>query len=246
MPACNYVYPTPNNDNVIRLAFNTTITSKDTITFFGDSITWINGYISLMQQQLAANNIFPKLVNRGVNGAKIKDVRDGCAGGVDFDTALEEDQPTIVNIMIGINDVWDPTGATASNSTEFESILIDLVGRVQKIKALIAVSTVSVIGEKIDGSNGYDDNLNIYANVTRSVGKQMNIPVSDVHTAYMDYLYAYNTVPLGVGLYSGTLTNDGVHPCEGEGIYPADTNGNVLLADVISSGLIEALATRAN
>jgi len=247
VPACQDQYPTPNNSSLVQLATGGYIKSTDRISLFGDSITWLGGYMTVMKEALVANGVSPTFINRGINGGVIKSIRDGCGAGCPgFIDALAADNPTIINIMIGINDVWFAGGASASNSTEFISILTDLVHYAQSKNIKVALSTVSVIGEQVDGKNGHDELLNDFAQATRTVAALTGAGLSDVHGDYLLYEQLNNNLPSGTGLYNGILTVDGVHPCEGSfDSCPNETHGNYILANAIARGLVAALTPKA-
>jgi hypothetical protein len=100
------------------------LTPRTTISFFGDSITWMGGYLGLLKRALrhaGAANV--TLHNRGFNGACIKDlVVGGNLEGISivpYDQALAADTPDVVVIFVGINDAFQPP-ARHSSPEEFE------------------------------------------------------------------------------------------------------------------------------
>ncbi len=108
IPACEAGYPFPST--YFLEVLNATVRPDDRITIFGDSITWLGGYIAVLQAALSRAGLGNvPIYNRGINGGCVKDIRDG--GDVfgqnyrDFNTAMREDDPTIVVIFIGTNDV---------------------------------------------------------------------------------------------------------------------------------------------
>jgi len=245
VPACQDQYPAPDNSTLVKLITGSYLTSNDRITLFGDSITWLGGYMNVLSTNLAVNGIKPTFFNRGINGGKILDVLNGCTGTdyPGFDAVLEQDKPTLINIMIGINDVWFAGLNGTSNVTQFTSILTDLVHRAQSKGIKVAIATVSVIGEKVDGTNGHDDLLNQFAQATRTVSQVTGAGLSDVHADYLLYEQLNNNQPPGVGLSAGILTVDGVHPCEGTyDNCPNNTHGNYMLANAMSKGFIKVLS----
>jgi len=247
IPACQDQYPAPDNTSLVQFASGSYVTSDDRITLFGDSITWLGGYMTVLKTALSAKGITPTFFNRGVNGGKILDIRDGCQDSscLPFDTVLSQDKPTVINIMIGINDVWFQGLNGTSNVTQFTSILTDLVERAQKLGIKVAVSSVSVIGEKVDGTNGHDSMLDDFAQAARDVSAATGAGLGDVHADYLLYEQLNNDTPPNVGLFNGILTVDGVHPCEGTyDNCPDNTHGNYMLANAISKGLISALSKK--
>lgn len=61
------------------------------------------------------------LINRGINGGFVQDLRDGIPSSniTGFNQSLIDDQPTIVTIFIGTNDVWFPDNPKHSNPDQF-------------------------------------------------------------------------------------------------------------------------------
>jgi lysophospholipase L1-like esterase len=64
-----------------------------------------------------------------------------------------------------------------------------------------------VVGEKNDGTNELDKNLDAYSEVTRSVARDMNLKLCDLRKAFQQYLKANNPDNLDQGI----LTYDRVH-----------------------------------
>jgi len=170
------------------------------------------------------------LVNRGINGGTIQDIRDG--GYVlgtkypSFKEVLDMDNPAVVAIQIGINDVWWPTRNDSSKLPEFKAILTDLIQLVQSLGKKIYIATVSVIGEKRDGQDPFDANLDAYAAGQVDVANITQIPVSNLRKAYLTYDALYNVADV----YNGILTYDGVHPTG---------YGAMLLANFHAKGILE-------
>eukprot|EP00300_Choanocystis_sp_HF-7_P030740 c39659_g1_i1.p1 GENE.c39659_g1_i1~~c39659_g1_i1.p1 ORF type:complete len:553 (+),score=123.77 c39659_g1_i1:173-1660(+) len=236
-PACQGQYPTP--DTSFLKAFvssDSPLTSDDTIIFFGDSITWLGGYKDLIREEMNKVGLNATLINHGINGGTTSTIEE------QFGDALDAAKPTVVSVMIGINDVWFAGCPKCSNSTAYQASLSNMVAMARARNVKIALATVSVIGERIDGQNGHDDLLVEFQEAAKSVGKALGVPVADVHQDFLEYLRAFNAFPAGQGLGSGVLTFDGVHPCMG-GLdsCPSHTGGNYLLANSISRGLLQAL-----
>eukprot|EP00301_Raphidiophrys_heterophryoidea_P020582 c5230_g1_i1.p1 GENE.c5230_g1_i1~~c5230_g1_i1.p1 ORF type:complete len:582 (+),score=138.34 c5230_g1_i1:1-1746(+) len=245
-PWCDNNYPLPVNSSLMKLASPASpLTSADRITVFGDSITWLGGYYHLIQEVLNASGINPIFVNRGINGGMVKDVRDGASkfgqNYTDFVTALKEDKPTYITIMIGINDVWFSTDPNASNVTTFSDILTGLVNTAHEMGVRVGLASVSIIGELPDGTNSYDAPLHIFANATQTVASVAGAGFGDVHSEYLDYEKKYNVYPAGGGMSANVLTIDGVHPCHGYfDVCPSTTHANMILANQISEAILQA------
>jgi lysophospholipase L1-like esterase len=113
-----------------------TLQPDDRILFTGDSITDSNrridqyhplgttGYVLFAAAKIMAHLASPKLeiYNRGIGGNRVKDLLGR------FDADLLALQPTVVSIMIGINDTWrafdsgDPT-STDAYEADYRTIL---------------------------------------------------------------------------------------------------------------------------
>ncbi len=194
----------------------------DKIVFFGDSITWQGGYLDIMSQRLSESNhtkgLQISLLKRGINGGKSNDLRDGNASQSPFAEILRTEKPVAAVIEIGINDVWH--GVNGNSAAVYEKCLRDMVASAQLLKIQLILATPSVIGEKPRGSNPLDAQLDQYADVVKTVGRETGSTVVDLRTAF----FRDQRVP---------LTYDGVH------MLPA---GNAVLADEFERGIALALA----
>eukprot|EP01088_Endostelium_zonatum_P016600 TRINITY_DN4553_c0_g1_i1.p1 TRINITY_DN4553_c0_g1~~TRINITY_DN4553_c0_g1_i1.p1 ORF type:complete len:408 (-),score=88.08 TRINITY_DN4553_c0_g1_i1:50-1171(-) len=211
--------PLPSNSSLVKLVSSPHYLQRwhgRNITFFGDSITWLDTYITELSDAIThskhTKKIDVNLVNRGINGGTIQDIR---AGGTyfgqtypSFAEALKMDKPAVVSIQIGINDVWWPTRNDSSKLPEFKQILAQLIHEVKAMNISIYISTVSVIGERRDGQNPFDHNLDAYAAGQVQVAKETGVFVSNLRHAYLSYDLKENAADD----YSGILTYDGVHP----------------------------------
>jgi len=203
------------------------LTNKERIVFLGDSITQAgvgsNGYVTLVKKELAKK--YPdreiEVIGAGISGNKVPDLQK----------RLEKDvldrKPTLVVIYIGINDVWhgekDPARGTSKE--KYEEGLRDVIKRIQDGGARVILCTPSVIGEKTDGSNKNDARLDEYAAISRTVAKELKVPVCDLRQAFLKELKAKNPDNKEKGL----LTGDGVH---------LNDAGNKLVAEQIL-GMLE-------
>ncbi len=187
---------------------------NDRIVFLGDSITAMgakeNGYVTLTSQ--AIKQAFPDLgievVGAGISGNKVPN----CQARLDRDV-LQED-PTVVVIYIGINDVWHWTnpsmvakGRKGTTPGKFDSGLRDMIAKINGVGARVLLCTPSVIGEKPDGTNPSDKMLDEYADISRKVARETGSQLLDLRKAFIDYLKAHNPE----NAERGILTRDGVH-----------------------------------
>lgn len=178
------------------------------VLFFGDSITELGvrpgGYIDLIQQELSrlGRSTDYALLGAGIGGNKVYDLY----------LRLEEDvlakKPDLVFVYVGINDVWHKTLlGTGTDKDKFEKFYRALIHRLQANSIQVVICTPTVIGEKSDGSNPQDMDLDAYSAVIRRLANEENCALVDLRTAFMDYLRQHNTSHKE----SGLLTYDRVH-----------------------------------
>jgi lysophospholipase L1-like esterase len=237
--------------NVAGLAGLTGMASplKDglTIDFFGDSITWQNGFVEAIGQAIKAGEGTKdktiQLVNRGINGGGVLQVRDGSTNSAfpgnsaqkSFAESIAADKADLAVVFIGINDVW------WRNTTPevFEQALRDLVTSAKASQTKLVLATLSIRGELPDGKNSDDSKIEQYAEITRKVAGDTSATLVDLRRAYIAFLQNHNAqLRVDGTLYSapsGILTYDGVHP---------SAKGVALLANLISDGMARALGDK--
>jgi lysophospholipase L1-like esterase len=197
---------------------------KETIVFLGDSITAAgarpNGYVTLTGEDI--KKAYPDkeitVIGAGISGHKVPN----CQERLERDVLKKN--PSLVIIYIGINDVWHWKRNKGTPKDQFESGLADLVTRCQHAGARVILCTPTVIGEKTDGSNKFDDMLDEYSAISRKVAEQTKAQLLDLRQHFKDYLKAHNSE----NIEKGVLTGDGVH------LNPA---GNRFLADLMLKAL---------
>jgi lysophospholipase L1-like esterase len=224
------------------------LTTDLRIDCFGDSITWQNGFIGLIDKALQAgdgsgNGKSIQLINRGINGGGVVQVRDGTKEGAypgnspqpSFAEVIAADRADAVVVFIGINDVWWRNTTPA----DFEQALRDLVATAVAQKTKLVLATLSIRGELPDGTNPDDRKIEQFAELTRKVAADTETTLVDLRRAYIAYLQNHNAqLRVDGTLYSkssGTLTYDGVHP---------NGTGNALLANLLCDGIVRALQTK--
>ncbi len=179
------------------------------VVFFGDSITQAGvekgGYISQLKQLIKDQGFAAQfdLVGAGISGNKVPDLERR----LDKDVLSKE--PDQVFIYIGINDVWhfshDKQGGTSKE--QFKAGLARIIDKITRAGAEVVLCTPSVIGEKKNNANSQDEMLDAYAQITRDVAKDKNLPICDLRKAFKAYLQHHNPEDLS----EGVLTYDGVH-----------------------------------
>jgi lysophospholipase L1-like esterase len=181
--------------------------NNDRIIFFGDSITQLgvkpNGYITLIKDSLSKKLPSIEIIGAGIGGNKVPDLQ----ARVDSDVIARN--PTIVVIYIGINDVWHSItpGRVGTPKKKYEAGLLEIIGKIQKTGARVILCTPSVIGEKKNGKNQLDAQLDEYSGISRRVAQKTNIELCDLRNAFVSYLKLHN--PRNVE--KGILTVDKAH-----------------------------------
>ncbi len=179
----------------------------DRIVFLGDSITQAgakgNGYIR--QIESAILGAYPDhgiaIIGAGISGHKVPD----CQKRLGRDVLKKK--PSIVFIYIGINDVWHWNRDKGTKKEDFDAGLRDMIAKIKAVGARVILCTPTVIGEKTDGSNKFDEMLDEYADVSRAVAKDTDSQLLDLRKGFMDYLKVHNTANKD----RGVLTGDSVH-----------------------------------
>ncbi|QIL39930.1 SGNH/GDSL hydrolase family protein [Pedobacter sp. HDW13] len=185
------------------------------IIFFGDSITQQgvskNGYVTLIKKSLDSTKY--DIIGAGIGGNKVYDLY----------LRLEDDvlnkKPDLVVIYVGINDVWHKQSShTGTDYDKYLKFYQALINKIQGVGSKVVLVTPSVVGEKKDGTNELDADLNKYAAGIRALAAKNNLPVCDLRKVFADYEVQNNPEDKEKGI----LTVDRVHLNE---------TGNKLVAD---------------
>ena len=198
---------------------------KEKVVFFGDSITQMGvnkgGYIDLMnstlQQKGLQNNY--ELIGAGIGGNKVYDLY------LRMPEDVMDKKPNTVVIWVGVNDVWHKTSGTGTDMDKYEKFYIAIIKKLQDKKIKVIVTTPAAIGEKKDGTNAQDKDLDAYSEVIRKLATQYNCKLVDLRKIFMDYEKQHNAD----NKESGILTTDRVHLNEA---------GNKLVADEMLKALM--------
>lgn len=180
----------------------------DRIIFFGDSLTYLagkeepkdkvtKGYVRIVKETLESKHKDKKIEIDWVatGGHTVPDL----IKRVDKDVIAKK--PTIVVIQIGCND------ARRISPETFLSSLEELIDRLQKEKIQVIQCTLTSVGEKHDGTNKDDPNLDKFAEIERKVAEAKNVPLNDLRKAFIEHWKKNNPDNKG----SGILTYDGNH-----------------------------------
>ncbi len=194
---------------------------KKKIIFFGDSLTEQGvkpiGYITKLMNLLKSDDEDGNynLIGAGVSGNKVNDLY------LRMDEDVLAKGPDVVVIFIGVNDVWHKqTFGAATEANEFEAHYEAIIKKLQASDIKIIICTPAVIGEKTNGSNDLDDDLNKYSNIIIELAQKNDLPLVDLRQSFLTYNLANNPQYK----HAGILTTDGVHLNEA---------GNQLVAEEI-------------
>ena len=192
----------------VCLLFSFSPVKKQTVIFFGDSITQAGvnpgGYIVKMGELAAKENKAAEydFIGAGIGGNKVYDLF----------LRMEDDvlnrKPDIVFIYIGVNDVWHKRSyGTGTDADKFEKFYTAIIKKLQAQNCKVALVTPAVIGERTDFSNELDGDLNHYSSIIRRLAEKNKLPLVDLRKSFLDYNKQYNTE----NKESGILTSDRVH-----------------------------------
>ena len=180
----------------------------DKIIFFGDSLTSLagdeqpkehvtKGYVRIVRETLQEKHKDKQLEVDWVatGGHTVPDLLKR----VDADVIAKK--PTIVVIQIGCND------ARRLPKETFKSSLEELIDKLQKSGIQVVQCSLTSVGEKHDGTNKDDPNLDAFAQVEREVAKAKGVPLNDLRKAFVAHWKKHNPE----NKPSGILTYDGNH-----------------------------------
>lgn len=185
------------------------------IVFFGDSITQAGvkpgGYVDIIKKSLGTTNY--EVIGAGIGGNKVYDLY----------LRLEDDvlnkKPDLVVIWVGVNDVWHKQSMrTGTDQDKFVKFYQALINKIQSAGAKVVLCTPAVIGEKKNGGNELDSELDKYSEEIRTLAKKNNLPLCDLRKVFTEYDTANNPEDADRGI----LTSDRVH---------LNDKGNQVVAD---------------
>ena len=208
-----YVSTAPAADDDVA-ARQVELKKGDKIIFFGDSLTQLAGQEAPKQHVTKG---YVRIVREALQEKhKDKNIEvDWVATGghtvPDLLKRLEKDviakKPTIVVIQIGCND------ARRIPKDTFKSGLEELIDKLEKEKIQVVLCSLTSVGEKHDGTNKDDPNLDAFAEVARGIAKAKGVPLNDLRKAFVEYWKKNNTEnkPSGLLTYDGNHWNDAGH-----------------------------------
>jgi lysophospholipase L1-like esterase len=191
--------------------------SPKRVIFFGDSITeqgvLSNGYISVLRSQVDSAQF--QLIGAGIGGNKVYDLY------LRLESDVLEKKPDLVFIYVGINDVWHKeTSKTGTDLHKYVKFYQALIDKIKASGSAVVLVTPSVIGEKKNGGNELDAELDKYSDAIRVLAQKNNLPLCDLRKAFIAYQANSNME----NLEKGILTTDRVH---------LNTEGNKFVAQQI-------------
>lgn len=196
------------------------------VVFFGDSITQQGarpgGYIVKITETLAQKNLSSdyELIGAGVGGNKVYDLY------LRMDDDVLAQNPDIVFIWVGVNDVWHKTMyGTGTDIDKFEKFYTAIINKLLDRHIRVILCTPAVIGEKTDFTNQQDGDLNAYSQVIRNLAQKFHCGLVDLREIFHTYELRNNPG----NKESGILTVDRVHLNE---------TGNQLVADKMLEALL--------
>ena len=243
-------YPMPSNESIIKLVGpSTPLKSHTKLSFYGDSITFLDRYESILRAAIASGpgtstmtNI--TLINQGVNGGTVTDLVKGYSPwghldphekqtNVTFAETIARDKPDVVAIQIGVNDVWQQPQRGEDVSTYADVLQHQIVQVAKQSGAKVYLMSISIIGEKTDLPGPSLTNhtyLHKYLAAQQAVGLAEGIPVIDVLSRDIAYDLQNNCLDLRGGVLNG-----------GSGVHPYPQQGAMMLANAHAEGIVEVL-----
>ena len=181
---------------------------KKKVILFGDSITQqgagLGGYIPKLDSLCHSDGQKEgfEFVGKGIGGNRVYDLF------YRFQEDVLDQQPDIVVVYIGINDVWHKTtSGTGTELKKFGAFYDKMIVKMKAAGIQPVMCTPSVIGEFNDDTNLQDGDLNFYAKWIREYAAKNNIPLIDLRQSFMSYLDKNNPR----NAEKGILTTDRVH-----------------------------------
>ena len=190
--------------SLLVLLFTSMVPKPKKIVFFGDSITEMGvqagGYVSIVKRSLDSTKY--DIVGAGIGGNKVYDLY----------LRLEDDvlskNPDLVVIYVGVNDVWHKqSSGTGTDQNKFVKFYQALIKKISATGAKLVLVTPAAIGEKKNGANELDQELDKYAGEIRKLATEHNIPLVDLRSLFPAHELANNPQDVAKGI----LTTDGVH-----------------------------------
>ncbi|MEJ5963834.1 SGNH/GDSL hydrolase family protein [Pedobacter immunditicola] len=189
---------------LLVLLFSAMAPKPKKIIFFGDSITQqgvkTGGYVNLINKSLDPSKY--EVIGAGIGGNKVYDLY------LRLENDVLNKKPDLVVIYIGVNDVWHKQSSrTGTDQNKFVQFYQALINKITANGAKVILCTPAVIGEKKNGANEMDAELDKYADEIRKLAAVNKLPLVDLRSLFTAYGAANNTTDSE----KNVLTYDGVH-----------------------------------
>lgn len=175
----------------------------ETVAFMGDSITsagWRtpHGYVKLVRDGLAANDISIAVIPAGVSGHKSNQMLARLKKDV-----LDK-KPDWMTLSCGVNDVWH--GRRGVKLADYKKNITQIVDEATQADVKVMILTSTMIQE--DPENAANKRLDGYNTFLKTLARKRNLPLADLNALMKDEVAKYPTPANG---RKRTITRDGVH-----------------------------------
>jgi lysophospholipase L1-like esterase len=161
------------------------------------------------------------LIGAGIGGNKVYDLY------LRMDDDVLAQNPDIVFVWVGVNDVWHKaTAGTGTDPEKFEKFYTAIINKLLDKHIRVILVTPAVIGEKTDFTNQQDGDLNAYTQIVRNLAQKFHCGLVDLRETFHTYDLKNNPG----NKESGILTLDKVHLNDAGNQLVADTMLDALLA----------------
>ena len=171
------------------------------IAFMGDSITQQGagplGYVTLVMEGLAANNIQATAIKAGISGHKSNNML------ARLDRDVLRHKPALMTLSCGVNDVWH--GANGVPLPAYRTNIASIVEQAQAAGIEVVIMTATMIRE--DPDNEANAKLAGYNAFLRELAAERKCRVADVS----EEMIAQVKASRAADVKGNTLTTDGVH-----------------------------------
>ena len=176
------------------------VKTGEKVAFLGDSITqggWGNpkGYVHLVVDGLAANDVKVEPVPAGISGHKSNDMLNR------LDRDVISKAPNWMTLSCGVNDVWH--GARGVNLEDYKKNITAILDKAAAANIKVLVTTATVINE--DLANAENTKLADYNAFLRTIAAERKAPLADLNAMFQERIKAENKPG------KKTITHDGVH-----------------------------------
>ncbi len=176
------------------------VKTGEKVAFLGDSITqagWGSpkGYVHLVVDGLAANDVVVTPVPAGISGHKSNDMLNR------LDRDVISKAPNWMTLSCGVNDVWH--GARGVNLEDYKKNITAILDKAAAANIKVVVTTATVIKE--DLANAENTKLADYNAFLRTLAAERKAPLADLNAMFQERIKAENKPG------KNTITGDGVH-----------------------------------